>query len=381
MKFTWAAALGSLTLSSFATTGDTLRFHSTAFGTERTVVVHLPEFHRYAGPEVRMPVIILLDGQHDWFVEPLLNDIRYLQYTHEVPQAIVVTIPLADRVQESAPDSLGQPSLPLLRMLTGELPALLGRYNPGDLQVLVGHSFTSSFALYAFVRAPEAFDAVIALSPLHLIADLLPATARAVDLDPDKRALVAVGGAERLKDGGHHAGIVPVEQGMDRRADHHRLVFRQYPSAGHTSLPIIAFPDLLATLFTPFSLRDSLAAVDGEYRLVHPPPAPKDLLAQVEAGTAFLGSTLPWEIAEINGLASRLYSSGYLEQATAVYRRAVQLYPRLYEFHWSLGELLLEQDHPDAMTSLQEALRLLESQEPALPDRMEIRGETEALMR
>ncbi len=101
---------------------DTLRFHSTAFGTEREVVVHTPEFHRYASAQVRMPVIILLDGQHDWFTAPLLNDIRFLQYTHEVPQAIVVSVPHANRVKECATDSITQPGMPLLDMLVTELP-------------------------------------------------------------------------------------------------------------------------------------------------------------------------------------------------------------------------------------------------------------------
>jgi enterochelin esterase-like enzyme len=360
---------------------DTLRYTSAAFGTERTVVVHLPEFHRYASPEVRMPVIILLDGQHDWFVEPLLNDIRYLQYTHEVPQAIVVTIPLADRVQESAPDSLDQPALPLLRMLTEELPALLGRYNPGDLQVLVGHSFTSSFALYAYLQAPASFDAVIALSPLHLVKRSLPRVAKELALRPTDRVLVAVGGAAPLQDGGHHASIVSAMAAVDPTLAGDRLLLREYPSAGHTSLPIIAFPELLATLFMPYAVRDSLAPVNGEYKLTSVPPSPEVLMERVAANCRFGNSVLPWDVAEINGLASRLHGSGYLEQATAVYRRAVQLYPRLYEFHWSLGELLLEQDHPDAMKSLQEALRLLDGQEPGLPERMEIRGEIEALMR
>lgn len=120
-----AAACGLFSLLLQAQRTDTLRFHSTAFGTERSVVVHLPEFHRYASEQVRMPVIILLDGQHEWLIDPLLNDIRFLQYTHEVPQAIVVTVPHGDRVQESAPDSLDQPTMPLLELLTKELPPLL----------------------------------------------------------------------------------------------------------------------------------------------------------------------------------------------------------------------------------------------------------------
>ena len=360
---------------------DTLRFNSAAFGTERTVVVHLPEFHRYASPEVRMPVIILLDGQHEWFVDPLLNDIRFLQYTHMVPQAIVVSVPHANRVEESAPDSIAQPGMPLLELLTKELPPLLERYDPGDLTVLVGHSFTASFALHAALAAPGEFDAVIALSPLHLVEHSVPRVADRLEREASERVLVAVGGAHRLQDGGHHADLSKAVTAARIDRTQGRLLFREYPSAGHTSLPIIAFPDLLATLFTPYAVRDSLAPVDGEYKLTSVPPSPEVLMERVATNCRFGNSVLPWDVAEINGLASRLYSSGYLEQATAVYRRAVQLYPKLYEFHWSLGELLLEQDHPDAMKSLQEALRLLDSEEPGLPERMEIKGEIEALMR
>lgn len=359
---------------------DTLRFHSEAFGAERSITVRLPEFHRYAGPEVRMPVIILLDGQHDWFIEPLVSDIHYLQYTHIVPQAIIVTVPLMDRVNECAPDSLDQPALPLLRMLTDELPALLAPYHPGVYSVLVGHSFSASFALYALLHAPDAFDAVIALSPAHLVAQSLPRAEAWVEADANKRVYVAVGGAERIMDGGHHAILSPVVAGLRSKGKGDGLLYREYPSAGHTSVPIIAFPELIATLFKPFVLRDTLAPVDNEYVLLAPPPSADELLQQVEATLAFLGDTLPWEVAEINGLASRLEYSGYNEQAIAVYRRGTQLYPTLFDFHASLGVLLLAEDRPAGLASLRRSLELLQSEEVRMPDRAEVEAEIRALM-
>lgn len=360
---------------------DTLRFHSAAFDAEREVVVHLPEFHRYAAPEVRMPVIILLDGQHDWLVGPLLNDIRYLQYTHEVPQAIVVTVPHVDRVRECATDSVDQPSMPLLRMLTAELPTLLAPYHPSDIQVLVGHSFSSSFALYAYLQAPDVFNAVIALSPLHQVKEAMPRVAELLEVRPNDRVLVAVGGPQRLKDGGHAERLAPVMERLGKDPGHGRLLYRDYPSAGHTSLPVIAFPELLSTLFLPFSVRDSLVPVNDEYKLVTPAPPAQDLLRMAEASNRFLGGSLPWEVAEINGIASRLWSSDELEQTIAVYRKGIELYPKLYEFHWALGELLLDTDPQRAHASLRTALELLDTEERELPERMEIRGEIEGLMR
>ena len=359
---------------------DTLRFHSEAFGGERSITVRLPEFHRYAGPEVRMPVIVLLDGQHDWFIEPLVNDIRFLQYTHVVPQAIIVTVPLTDRLIECAPDSLDQPAMPLLRMLTDELPALLAPYHPSGYTVLVGHSLSASFALYALLQAPEAFDAVIALSPAHLVAKSLPRAKALVNDDQNKRLYVAVGGKERVLDGGHHAILTPIFDAMHLRGKGERLLYREYPSAGHTSVPIIAFPELLTTLFSPYALRDTLAPVNDEYELLAPPPAPAELLRQVDATLGFLGDTLPWDVAEINGMASRLENSGYNEQAIAVYRRGTQLYPKLFDFHASLGVLLLADDRPAGLAALRRSLELLESEEAQMLERAEIEAQIRELM-
>ncbi|MCB0769235.1 MAG: hypothetical protein KDC00_02385 [Flavobacteriales bacterium] len=360
---------------------DTLRFRSAAFGEERELVVHLPEFHRYAAPEVRMPVIIVLDGQHEWFIDPVLNDIRSLQYTHAVPQAIVVTVPHTDRVAECAPDSIGQVDMPLLRMLAEELPVLLQPYHPGDYRVLVGHSFSASFALYAYLKQPEAFDAVIALSPLHLMNEALPQVVGSLKDRSNDHVLLALGGAERLKDGGHYARVEPTIRALGPDPVPGRFIYQEYPSAGHTSLPIIAFPELTSTLFSPYALRDSLAPVDDNYELREPPPPPEVLLQQVVHTLGFSGSVIPWDVAEINGLASRLWSSGHEEQVRAVYERAVELYPVLYEFHWSLGESLLEVDRHAAMRSLNKALELLDTEEADLPQRMELRAAIEALMR
>lgn len=64
---------------------DTLTLHSEAFGDEREVYVHTPEFYPYQSDQVKNPVILLLDAQHEWFANPAWNTIRYLQFTHEIP--------------------------------------------------------------------------------------------------------------------------------------------------------------------------------------------------------------------------------------------------------------------------------------------------------
>jgi enterochelin esterase-like enzyme len=375
------AALGGLTTSGIAQQIDTLRFHSNAFGTERRVIVHLPEFHRYASEEVRMPVIIVLDGQHDWFIDPVLNDIRFLQYTHMVPQAIVVTVPHEDRVAESAPDSITQPTMPLLELLTKELPPLLEAYHPGDLTVLVGHSFTASFALYACFTSPDAFDAVIALSPLHLVKRSVPRVAELLEGSQDQRVLVAVGGAHRTLDGGHHSDLSMAvsESRIDRTQG--RFLFREYPGAGHTSLPIIAFPDLLTTLFTPYAVRDTLVPVGlNDYKVLTPPPSPEVLLQKLEASHSLLGDNLPWGLDEANGLLSRLDNSDYNEHVILLLRKAIALYPNFYYFHAWLGDELMEQDPVEAKQHVRNALRILDEYDRNDPDYAEMKADLEGML-
>ncbi|MEX1131844.1 MAG: alpha/beta hydrolase-fold protein [Flavobacteriales bacterium] len=360
---------------------DTLRFHSAAFGTEREVVVHLPEFHRYTSDAVHMPVLILLDGQHEWVVEPLLTDIRYLQFAHIVPQAIVVTVPHVDRVAECAPDSITQPTMPLLELLTKELPPLLKRYHPGDLTVLVGHSFTASFALYAHLAAPEAFDAVIALSPLHLVQHSMPRVADRLEKHLNERVLVAVGGESKLLDGWHRGDLTKAVEAARIERTQGRLLFREYPSAGHTSLPIIAFADLLSTLFTPYATRDSLIPVGlYDYKVLSPPPPPELLLKQLEATHGFLGSTLPWGLDEVNGLLSRLDNSDHNEQVILLLRKAIALYPNFYYFHAWLGDELMERDPVAAKQHVRDALRVLNEHDRNDPDYVEMKAELEGML-
>lgn len=360
---------------------DTLRYYSAAFGAQREVLVHLPEFHRYAAPEVGMPVIILLDGQHDWFVEPLLNDIRYLQYTHEVPQAIVVTIPLVDRVQECAPDSINQPATPLLRLLKEELPPLIAPYHPGELTVLVGHSFSASFALYAYLQAPGALDAVIALSPLHQVKQSLPRVMDRLTDHVDERVWVAVGGVEPTKDGGHYDALVNAMKAADPPRAGGRFHFGEYPSAGHTSLPIIAFPELVTSYFGPYSMRDTLAPVDQEYQLRAAPPEPDVLVNELRSTWHFMGTTLAGDLAELNGILSRLSNSGYLAHVEAVSRLGISLYPAYFGFYAWLGEALKESDPERARTALHRALELLEEHERSTADYADAKAEIEELLK
>ena len=138
-----------ITQSLFAQITDTLKFQSSAFKKERTIYVQTPPDYRYAAADVKFPVLYILDGQHDWFVQPCIQLITALQQTKEIPQLLIVVIPLEDRIQECNVDSLNGPTLSLHTFITKEIPEKLKPYLAGNFNALVGHSFSASFALYA----------------------------------------------------------------------------------------------------------------------------------------------------------------------------------------------------------------------------------------
>ena len=171
---------------------DTLSFYSKAFKEERTVYIRKPEFYKYKSDSVKLPVIYLLDGQHEWFINPLLSDIEYLQYTHDIPNAIVIVIPLKNRNKECGIVDL-KTELPLDIFITKELDKELSKYNPSDYKVIIGHSFSASFLLFSYYNHPEYYNSVIANTPLDKIELLVNSFQKNNEIEKGKIS-ISIGG-------------------------------------------------------------------------------------------------------------------------------------------------------------------------------------------
>jgi pimeloyl-ACP methyl ester carboxylesterase len=353
---------------------DTLSIHSAAFGTTRQVWVHLPEGHQYVGPKAPLPVLIVLDGQHDWFATPVRTIIQGLSDTKELPWSIIVVVPHADRVAESSFRRNSAEPLPLLRFLADELPAALVPYHASDLRILVGHSFTASFALHAMLERPDRFSAVMAHSPLDGIGATIPRTVALMRSRPDRAALVSVGGLEQWADTYHARELLPLVRSAALQPLPDNFVLHVAESARHNAVPIRATPELLATYFRPFANRDTLLAVNEEYVLRTPPPPVAEMMAQIDASLAFRGTQIPWQLPDIAGLASRLETGPHPAHAEAVYERGIALYPEYFQFHASLGELVAARDPRAARAHFAEALRLVERHERGSEDYAEMRA-------
>lgn len=357
-------------------TTDTLTFHSNAFNEIRNVYVHTPEFYKYQSDEVKLPVIYILDGQHEWFVNPLLSTIKYLQYTHEIPNAIVVVIPHKNRAKECGINNINEIQ-PLDKFITEELDAKLAPYRPGDFKVIIGHSFSASYALHAYINHQDYYSAVISNTPMHQLEALL-IKAEAKTLINKSGIFLSVGGNE--KDAIH-------------RKEYNRLK-SNYPSfleaintfeaenSKHNAVPIVATPSFLTKMFLEFSNRHSeIAKVDTEYKLIGKPSSVDNELAKILATSKVGRFFYPPEIADIYGIASRFSYSGYNTYALKLYEMGTRFYPHYYRFYLSMYKLLLKDDVSKSKECLKKAKYLLETIEDHSVEAEEILNEIKIEMK
>ena len=340
---------------------DTLTFFSKVFKAKRSVIIQTPEFSRYRSDSTTLPVIYVLDGQHEWFVNPVLSDIRYLQYTHEIPNAIVVVIPHQDRIRECAIRDISKGQA-LDSFITQEVEERIKLYHPSEFRIIIGHSFSASFSLYMYSRHPELFSAVIANSPLDKLEELVTG----MDKDP------------RINKSGVHISV----GGLAMDKDHfHRIEYDslklKYPSffagihtfeadrSSHNAVPVVATPSLLTDVFAPFKSRYTLTAqVNEEYKLVTKPLGPEAEYIRIMEASRLGKYFYTPEIPDLNGMASRYEMNGYPAQARMVYETGIRFYAYYYGFYMSLYDLLKETDKQKARTYLLQAAQLIKTREP-----------------
>lgn len=354
---------------------DTLSVWSAALQEQRRVYVHLPEFFRYQSDSVKLPVICILDGQHEWFVNPVLSTIRYLQFTHEIPQSIVVVIPHTDRIRECGIESVGREQ-PLHIFLTRELEESLRQYKPGSYRMLIGHSFSASFSLHSLLLSPGFYSAIVANSPLDELENLVKAFESRIDISRKKIA-ISVGGMAKDKDFYHRRVYNRLK--AEHTGFFGNIGLFEADQSAHNAVPIVAVPQLLMHFFTDFSSRFSaVAAVDSEYRLTEAPGTVEAELEKISQASGLSGHFYPPELPEINGIASRYLSGGFKSHAIGVYRMGLKYFPAYYEFHLYLYELLLT-DEPDiARLHLMKAKELIETVEVSGAEKLSLLEEISA---
>jgi len=375
MKFIYLLLFISFSTITFDQEIDTLSFYSKTFNEQRTVYIHKPIFYKYKAESVKPPVIYLLDGQHEWFTNPLLSDILYLQNTHEIPNAIVVVIPHKNRNKECGIVDLNT-ELPLDVFITEELDKELKKYNPNDFRVIIGHSFSASFSLYSYYNHPNYYSAVIANTPLDKIELLIKGFEQASEINKTEIS-ISVGGIANNKDTYHRKKYNQLKIKYPLFFNSINTFEANY--SAHNAVPIVATPFLLTKIFVDFRDRYSkIAPVDMEYKLISVPETPEKEMQKIilasKIGTAFY----PPEIAEINGIASRFSYSEYDDFAIAIYKLGIKYYPNYYEFYLLLYELTFKKEKVKSREYLEKAEFLLNTIESNWKGKSEIIEEIKA---
>jgi hypothetical protein len=346
---------------------DTLTFYSKAFNESKTVFVHKPEFYKYKADSVKLPIIYLLDGQNQWFVNPTISDINYLRFTKEIPSAIIVVIPLKDRIKECAIVDL-KTELPLDKFITEELDEELKIYNPSDFKIIIGHSFSASFSLYSFYKHANYYSAVIANSPFDKMEMLVKGFEQSEIIDKSK-ILISIGS---------------INKDIHHRKKYNNLKI-QFPSffnsitifeadySAHNAVPIVAIPTLLTKIFEDYRGRYfKIAEVNMEDKLIKKPGSIAEELDKIEIASKIGTYNYPPEISDINGIASRYWNNELEEYAIKIHELGVKYYPNYYEFYLSLYELQLNIDKEKAKLSLYKAESLLKTTENNSIEKSEI---------
>lgn len=358
---------------------DTLIFRSEVFKKERTIYVQTPPDFKYASENLKFPVLYILDGQHDWFVQPCIQLIKALQQTKEIPQLLIVVIPLEDRIIECNVDSLNGPILPLHTFITKEIPEKLKAYRAGEYNALVGHSFSASFALYSLNRSPEFYDAIFANSPLDAL-DLLVSELSKQPKSVLDKIYYSVGGADQSKDGYHFAAYQKVRQ---KNAVFFNLIHvLEAANSSHNAVPIAAMPSFLSECFRPFHNRYAeIAKVDMNYKLLNEPSKIENEISLILQASKLGNMNYPPEIADYNGIASRYLNSEFYEHALGVYLQAMKDYPNYYEFPAFAAELSMSTKPEAARILILRAIELLKKFENDLPEKNEFIEELNALLK
>ena len=351
---------------------DTISIPSPNFHQVRKIYIKTPEIKKQASDKVRYPVLYLLDAQQEWLTNPLLSEIEYLQYTHDIPQMIIVMVPLVNREKECREGLQDREKSPLLEFLMMETEAALQSYNPSGLRILLGHSFSASFALSAYLKKPDFFDIVIAHSPIDRLESLLLQFDTAYADKTTIPAYLSFGSTHSSKDYWHRT--IFNELKTKHQSVMNKLHIITSDVASHTSVPLITTPEILSKIFLPFSLRfDPIGKIDNEYKLLEKPGTINELLTEINNNSTLYDEFYPPEIAEINGIGSRFYENGYMDHALAVWEEiGLNYYPNYYEFHLNVGELYLKKNPEKAALHLKIARLLIEDANMPVTEKAEL---------
>ena len=296
---------------------------------ERELIIYLPE--DYYSSENRYPVLYLLDGRTHFHHGT--GAVNFLSRYGIIPGMIVVAIVNVDRNRDFSPVHVeNMPTTggadKFLGFLSDELiPNMDMDYRTSGFNILMGHSFGGTFAVYSLITKPELFDAYIAISPYLHFADNYLVKESLSGLEPYKKShkyfYMTVGNEpdyfEPLE-----AFTTTLQQKTKETVE---FEYVQMLNEDHASVPYISLFNGIRFIFSDWrlpreKLGEGLAAIDAHYKKV----------------SSQYGYEIETPENVINLLGYTYLRNNEFEEAISVFRENVKRYPASPNVYDSLGE-------------------------------------------
>lgn len=345
----FAAAGLLLAANAFAATEPLLEVErhtvqSALLGEKREVLVSTPA--AYGRGEQRYPVLYLTDGPAH--IAHARTTVDFLAGNGLMPQLVIVGIPNTDRTRDLTPtrgqvhDGQRWVELPtsggadrFLAFVETELAPFVERtYRTEPLRVYAGHSFGGLLGIHALFARPDLFGAVIAASPTVTWDDqLLLREGRQFFTNGRKvdRVLFLTTGNEGAANQAAFEAFVSLLEKQGSKGL--RWGSQVLPDDDHSSHVLVTYHQGLRKVFEGWApprdraSRRFVGSLSG-------------VRAHYEKLSARFGYPVKPPEAVVNLVGYQELADGKVEDAIAVFRANVELYPGSANVHDSLGEAL-----------------------------------------
>ncbi len=343
-------AAGLATASEPITIGETVKIQSEILGEERTILISTP--NDYSRSQEAYPVLYMTDG--DTHLTHTRGTADFLVRNGLIPPLIIVGVANTDRTRDLSPThaSITQDDGTVRELPTsGGAPRFLdffeqelfpyidSHYRTRPFRLLAGHSFGGLFALNALFTRPQMFGAVLAVSPSLRWDDELPLR--------QAKTFFAEGGQGNDLNSTLFVAMANEEQGDPRPHRLDRLEEALQDGAGERfEWQVMRMPDETHGSVVLRAHYWGLRKVFEDYPLPTDPESGgfSGTVADLQRHSASLSGRFgyPFALSEqtVNQAGYQILGRDRVEDAIAIFRYNVELYPEAANVYDSLGEAL-----------------------------------------
>jgi predicted alpha/beta superfamily hydrolase len=235
---------------------------SVALGTQKGILVHVPNGYRDEGFDGAYPVMYVLNRAENFILASQVTD--YLASKGNIPEMIVVGVPHSGNSRgeykpyETKEPGKRRPAVDNLRQFfKGELiPFIDKTYRTKPSRILVGHSLAGLFTTDVFLNDPDLFNAYVALSPsYHHGPEIIGAAKRSMESGRAQQKSVFysnIGGDEFYKIFDQYRRMQSVFK--NHAPDSVRWTMKEIDNNSHRVMPLIGLYDGLTTIYAGYNL-------------------------------------------------------------------------------------------------------------------------------